>query len=145
MPWNTADKNSSRPTLSIVLVIAFQALLGSLLLVLALRVIRLEYFSDQAFPDPGAAQGLATILLVAILCIVNAIGLFKLRNWSRWLSLLLSSVAVLAGGLGVLFYKRHEGFDFTPQLFELLLIVSVLVSIWWWILFMLRGVREQFH
>ena len=80
MPWNTADKNSSRPTLSIVLVIAFQALLGSLLLVLALRVIRLEYFSDQAFPDPGAAQGLATILLVAILCIVNAIGLFKLRT-----------------------------------------------------------------
>jgi lysylphosphatidylglycerol synthetase-like protein (DUF2156 family) len=145
MWWNTADKSSPRPTLSIVLVIAFQALLGTLLLILALRVIRLEYFSDQAFPDPGAAESIAVILLVAILCIVAAIGLFKLRNWSRWLSLILVSAAVLAGGLGVLFYKRHEGFDFTPQLFALLLIVSVLVSVWWWILFMLRGVRERFR
>lgn len=145
MWWHSSEGRPPRPSFSIVLVVAFQALLGLLILLLVGRGIRVEYFSDQAYPDPGTPQVIVTMSVTAVLWIVSATGLFNLRNWARRLSLILASIALLAGGLGVLFYKRHIGFDFTPQAFDLLLIVSIMVSGWWWTLFTRRKVREQFH
>ncbi len=140
-----ADERRKRPTLSIVLVIAFQAILGVLILLLVVRAMRVEYFSGQAYPDPGVPRLLGSMLALAILWIANAIGLCMLLNWSRWLSLILASAGVLGGSLGVMLYQRQPGFDFTPLLFELLLSVSVVVSVWWWIVFTRKAVRAQFR
>ena len=142
--WWQPDEGPLRPTISIVLVITFQALLGALTLLFAVRGILVEY-SDQAFPEPGTPQIIGIMLAIAALWIVSAIGLFKLRNWSKWLSLALASTAAIVGGLGMLLYKQQSGFDFGPFFFEMLTKVSVLVSAWWWILFTRKGVREQFH
>jgi hypothetical protein len=143
--WWQPDEGPIRPTISIVLVIAFQALLGALILLFAVRGIWTEYLSGKSFPDPGTPQVLGIILAIAGLWIASAIGLFKLRNWSKWLSLILVSTGVLGGGLGMLLYEQQPGFDFTPFFLEMLLKGSVLVSAWWWILFTRKGVREQFH
>ena len=139
MPWYTAGKTSSRPTLSIFLVIAFQAVLGILLSLLAVNEIKTQYFSDQALPRGSASWSPPQF------CSSSRHWPVQASQVVRWLSLILASTAVLAGGLGMLFYKRHVGFDFTPMLFEWLLIVSALVSVWWWVLFMRRRVRERFH
>ena len=142
--WWQPDEGPLRPTISIVLVIAFQALLGALTLLFAVRGILVEY-SDQAFPEPGTPQIIGIMLAIAALWTASAIGLFKLRNWSKWLSLILVSMGVLGGGLGMLLYEQQPGFDFTPFFLEMLLKGSVLVSAWWWIVFTRKGVREQFH
>lgn len=142
--WWQPDEGPIRPTISIVLVIAFQALLGALTLLFAVRGILVEY-SDQAFPEPGTPQIIGIMLAIAALWTASAIGLFKLRNWSKWLSLILVSMGVLGGGLGMLLYEQQPGFDFTPFFLEMLLKGSVLVSAWWWIVFTRKGVREQFH
>src|SRR5215475_12972211 len=104
MWWHSADGNPLRPSLSIVLIIAFHALVAGLALLLLARVASVEYFSDQAFPDADAPQVLSILLTVAVLFIVCAIGLFRLRNWSRHLTLFLSSAGLLIGTLGVLLY-----------------------------------------
>jgi hypothetical protein len=145
MWWQPADEGPDRPTVSIVLVIAFQVLVGVLTLLFAVKETWLQYFSGQAFPDPGTPQSLSIMFAVAVFWIACAIGLFKLRNWSRWLSLALASTAVIVGGLGMLLYKQQVAFDFTPFFFELLLKVSILVSAWWWILLTRKDVREQFQ
>ena len=145
MESRPANSRSPRPTPSILLVFAFQLVIGGVTLLLALRGARIEYFSDQAYPDPGAGKIIATLSLVAAIWIINSFGLLRLRNWSRWLSLLLTSAAALAGLLGVLLYKRQFGIDFEPALFFLLLVLSVPTSIWWWILFTRESVRNQFR
>ena len=144
MWWQPADKEPDRPTVSIVLVIAFQSLVGVLTLLLAAKEAWFEY-SDQAYPDPGTPQSLGIMFAIGALWIACAIGLFNLRNWARWLSLVLASIALIAGGLGMLFYKRQAGFDFGPFFFEMLTKVSAVVSAWWWLLFTRKGVCEQFH
>jgi hypothetical protein len=135
-----------RPSPAIALVIAFQALLAILFLLPAGRGI---WTLNRLPDDPKAATTIEDLLgllfLIAILWIVIAIGMFKLRKWFRWLSLILVSAAVLAGGFGKIFYKRSPGFDFTPALIELSLWISIPLSVWWWIVLNLPGVRRQFH
>ena len=145
MWWMSYDANYERPTLSIGLVIALQALLASTALFYTGMGVWIEFSGDHVLPTPGFYPALAAMIAVTSLLAVSAFGLFKLRNWAIWLSLGLVSVVVLTGALGLLLYKRGPAFDFTPFLFELLLKGSLPVCVWWWILFTRHGVREQFH
>lgn len=140
-------RSSTRPSPAVALIVAFQALLGILILLFVTRGARLEYieYSTEAVHDPGRAVGTVIMLLIGLLWIAISIGMFKLRDWSRWLTLILVSVALLAGSLSMIFYKRQPGFDFTPALIRFSLWLSVPMSTWWWIVLSLPGVREQFH
>ena len=142
---NPESTRRPRPSASIIAVAAFQLLVGILTLILFKRGILLDYFSGQASVPPNDLLLLGELLGTAILEIVTAIGLLRLKNWARLLSLAMAALSLCACVLAVALYKRLPGIDFTPELLKMGLWVVIPVSIWWWILFTRGRVRAQFH
>jgi len=138
-------KTRVRPGASIIAVAAFQIVVGILALIPFERGLRVSYFSDQYSVPASDKVVLAILFATAVFGILTGIGLLKLCNWARWLTLFLATVPVCAAAIGAITYKRQPGFDFiTPLILDALLVVLVPVSIWWWILFTRANVRGQF-
>jgi len=67
-------------------------LLSALLLILALRAMGWVVINGLLEQQtPGLVEGLTSLLVTAIL-ITSAVGLLRLREWARWLTLAVCSV-----------------------------------------------------
>jgi hypothetical protein len=147
-PNRTPDRNSGRPrpTTSIIAVAVFQIVGSVLTLVLFRRGVRIFYFSDQSSVPANALFVLCSLLGTALLEIVTAIGLLRLKNWARQMSLCIATVPLcVVVTIAATLRKPHPPWDFTALLVELALWVLIPVSIWWWIVFTRKRIRAQFH
>jgi hypothetical protein len=93
-----------------------------------------------------------------LLGIVGSIGLLRLREWARRITLLLSTVP-LAGCALLIVLRPFSVFPPDPGrgaifaiggglyflAFELLLVILIPISLWWWILFTRESVRFRFR
>jgi hypothetical protein len=132
--------------MSIIAVAVFQISASVLALVMFKRAVLIFYFSDQSSVAANAPFVLSTLLGTALLEIVTAIGLLRLKNWARQMSLCIATVPLCAFTIAAALHKPHPpSWDFTPLLLELALWVLIPVNIWWWILFTRKSIRAQFH
>jgi len=109
------------------------------------RIVREFYFSDQSSVPANAPFGLCTLLVAALLEIITAIGLLRLKNWARQMSLCIVTVPLCAFAIAATLRKPNPPWDWTALALELALWVLVPVNIWWWILFTRKSIRAQFR
>jgi hypothetical protein len=133
-----------RPTISIIAVAVFQIAAGVLTLVMFKRAVRIFYFSDQSSVPANLPFMLCTLLGTALLEIITAIGLLRLKSWARQVSLCIATVPLCALAIAARLRKPHPPWDFAPPLLELALWVLIPVNIWWWIVFTRKRIRAQF-
>src|ERR1700683_1920306 len=127
-PTRTPDRNSGRPrpTTSIIAVAVFQIVGSVLTLVLFKRGGRIFYFSDQSSVRANALFVLCSLLGTALLEIVTAIALLRLKNWARQRSLRLPPAPLrVALTIPAHLRKPHPPWDFTALLVELALWVLI--------------------
>jgi|SRR5580658_383217 hypothetical protein len=146
-PARTSGLNNARPrpTISIIAVAVFQIAVSVLTLAVFERAARMIYFSDQTSAPANTPFGLCTLLGTALLELITAIGLLRLKNGARQMSLCIVTVPLCVFAIAATLRKPHPPWDFTALLLELALWVLIPVSIWWWILFTRKRIRAQFH
>ena len=120
-------------------------LLGVLLLVLALRALGWMVIGGLlARRVPGLVEGLLTILITAIL-LVSVVGLLRLREWARWLTLIVCSVyfGLMLVNVVVMWPRlRLSRTNLGLGLMNAVEAVIVLASAWWYL--SRRDVRSLF-
>jgi hypothetical protein len=99
-------------------------------------------------------------IIFALFGVVTSIGLLRLREWARNAAIFLSTVPVVSCALLVLLRpkwvfppaKSNEqyailtiGTGFGYDLYVILLVALIPLSIWWLILFTREGIRSQFR
>jgi hypothetical protein len=109
------------------------------------RAVRIFYFSDQSSVPANAPFVRCTLLGSALLEIITAIGLLRLKNWARQMSLCMATIPLGSFAIEATLRKPHPPGDFTALFLELALWVLIPVSMWWWILFTRKRIRAQFH
>jgi|SRR5208282_75568 hypothetical protein len=144
----STDTSTPRPaephlTASIIAVAVFQIVVSVLTWIYfgGVRAELSHYYLHRAKDD----FILDALLGTALLEIIAALGLLFLKNWARRMSLCMATVCFCACAVGKMLYKQQPGFDFMPEILDLLLLILTLVSAWWWILFTRRSVRAQFQ
>ena len=90
--------------------------------------------------------------LFSCVAVVTSIGLLRLREWARRVTLYLATLLVSGCALFLILYHPQDAYgapfavrDITHVLGEVLLVIWIPVSIWWWVLFTRDSVRSQFH
>jgi len=140
------ESSAKVATLAIAAVAVFQFLVAALGVVLFARGVRIEiaeYSAEHALP-PDAWYALGGMLTTVVVCAVSATGLLTRRMWARWLTLILATVPLCAVVLEKAIYKRHSGFDFTPDVLEYAIWTLVPISLWWWLVLTRKRVKAQF-
>jgi hypothetical protein len=91
-------------------------------------------------------------LCLSVIGLFTGIGLLRMRNWARRVTLYMATVPVFACVvfLHVHHPKHVEGAlfavgDFTPAIAWALLVILVPVSIWWWAYLIRNDVRSRFR
>jgi hypothetical protein len=129
---------SSSPAPSIVAVAIFQVSLSVLILALVAVGIWISYRSNQGIPPAETLTLLVTLVGSALLGMVAAIGLLRLKNWARLLSLCLVTAAVCGDATALILHEIGNN-DFTPPeflkslLWGFLLWALIPLAVWWWI------------
>ena len=90
---------------------------------------------------------------LSLLGIVASIGMFRLRQWARRLTLFFSTVPALVCALFLILHHARppaQGAifvigDLSNVFAGCLLAILAPISIWWWILLTRKGVRSQFR
>jgi uncharacterized membrane protein len=146
-PHRTSGLNSGRPrpTISIIAVAVFQIVASVFTLVMFERIVREFYFSDRSSVPANAPFGLGTLLGTALLEIITAIGLLRLKKWARQMSLCIATIPLCAFTIAATLRKPDPPWDWTALVLELALWVLIPVTIWWWIVFTRKRIRAQFH
>jgi uncharacterized membrane protein len=146
-PTPGPNSGRPRPTISIIAVAVFQVVASVLTLVWFERVVREFYFSDRSsFSVPADAPfGLCTMLSAALLEIIAAIGLLRLKNWARQMSLCIATVPLCVFAITAMLRKPNPPWDWTALLLELAFWVLIPVNVWWWIVFTRKRIRAQFR
>jgi hypothetical protein len=124
----------SSPAFSIVAVAGFQIALSNLILA-RLATIVFAYLFDE-IPTDDFLVLLVIMLGSALLGFIMAIGLLRLQNWARLVSLSLVTAALFADATAFKLHKRQFGFgffDFAPLILGFLVWVLIPVAVWWWI------------
>ena len=80
--------------------------------------------------------------LFSLVAAVSSIGLLRLREWARTMTLGLATFPVSACALFLILHHPHA-FEFPIE--KPLLAILAPVSVWWWVLFTRRSVRSQFR
>jgi hypothetical protein len=133
--------------MSIVAVAVFQILVSILLLIPSVRAVFLFYKDSEGYyspPVPSPFEIACFMICLAALLIVTAIGLLRLANWARWITLFFATVPVCVFSVAAKLHQREPGFDFTIPLLFLSLWILIPMSFWWWVLFTRKSVRAQF-
>jgi hypothetical protein len=148
-----------KPSNSIKAVAAVQ-FLGSLaiLLVPVLLLtdeIRLHRWSPRTYqPKPAVFYDLyvALPICLSLFGVATSIGLVRLREWARRVTLYFPAVSLLLCALWlILHHPRPLGDalfvagDFTNAFAAILLVNLAPISLWWWILLTRESVRSQFR
>jgi hypothetical protein len=91
-------------------------------------------------------------LCLSLIGVFTGMGLLRLRNWARRVTLSMATVPVFAC---VAYLKLHHPKplgdamlvvgDFTNGIVAYLLVVLLPVSIWWWVFFMRADLRSRFR
>jgi uncharacterized membrane protein len=131
--------------ISIIAVAVFQIVVSVLTLAMFERGVRIFYFSDQTTVPANEPFVLCTLLGTALLEIITAIGLLRLKNLARQMSLCIATVPLCAFAIAATLRKPNPPWDWTALALELALRALIPVNIWWWILFTRKSIRAQFH
>ena len=90
--------------------------------------------------------------LFSCVAVVTSIGLLRLREWARRVTLYLATLPVSGCALFLILYHPQDAYgapfavrDITHVVGKVLLAIWIPVSIWWWVLFTRDSVRSQFH
>jgi hypothetical protein len=150
-----------RPSGSIIAVAAVQLLgslavlvLSGLFLVDQLQLYRLrQYPRYYLFSQPALFVVLIVVpIFLCLLGTVTSIGLVRLREWARRVTLYFPTVPLLICALWlVLHHPRDVGGallvigDLSNAFAAYLLVILAPISLWWWILFTRKSVRSQFR
>ena len=165
-PQKGATRTTMKPSNSIIAVAAVQFLGGLAELVPPGLYFVASIQSHRLFPTLNRESLAPAVYAVyvgipicfGLLGIVGSIGLLRLREWARRITLLLSIVP-LAGCALLILLRPPSVFPPDPgqgaifaiggglyfRAFELLLVILIPISLWWWILFTRESVRSQFR
>ncbi|MDD4938839.1 MAG: hypothetical protein PHE18_00325 [Candidatus Omnitrophica bacterium] len=85
-------------------------------------------------------------LTIGVTCFILSIGLFKLNNWARMLTIIMASVFIIIYGALLIYtfayYEQHHGFAGIALIFHLPLL---LLSIWSLDCLNNPGIKTLFH
>jgi hypothetical protein len=148
------------PSDSIKAVAAVQ-ILGSLAILLVPGVeltneIRLHRWYPTIYQPQSAVFYVAMIALpicLSLFGIITAIGLLRLREWARRVTLYFPAVPLLVCGLWLMVHDARSPADsallvvgdLSNVIAAGFLVILVPISLWWWILFTRKSVRSQFQ
>jgi hypothetical protein len=148
-----------KPSSSIKAVAAVQFLGSLAILLLPGLLLTDEIHFHRWYPDtyqPKSA-GFYEVYVVLPIClslcgIITSIGLVRLREWARRVTLYFPAVPLLICALWLLLHHpRGVGDallvigDLSNVFAAILLVIMVPISLWWWILFTRKSVRSQFR
>lgn len=141
------------------------ALLGSLLTLLfalfgllGLSAIQQSQAPPEMTPEQfryAGFVGVGFIALVGVWGLATSIGLFRYRNWARISTLIWSALAVVFGGLALLFVSAFK-FPVAPDIPEgteaavrivvaIFYLIPVALGIWWLVLFTRKPIVALFQ
>lgn len=155
----SATRTTMKPSKSIKAVAAVQ-FLGSLAILLIPGVLltgefRLHHwYPDTYQPKPAIFYELyvALPICLSLFGVITSIGLRRLQEWARRVTLYFPAVPLLICVLWlILHHPRPLGDallvvgDFTSAFAAILLANLIPISLWWWILFTHESVRSQFR
>lgn len=141
------------------------ALLGSLLTLLFTLLAAIGMSTMQTLPqDPSlspadarraAFVGLTFIAMIGLWGLASSIGLFRYRNWARVSTLIWSALAVVFGGLALLFVSAFripvapdipEGTEAAVRIIvAIFYLIPVALGIWWLVLFTRKPIVALFQ
>jgi hypothetical protein len=146
-----------------VLISGILAILGSAFAILVsaftLAALYLIPLRPTAPVTPSYVRSIASVSMliflgIAVFGIFTGIGLIRLRNWARISILIFSGLTVFFGGTALLvllaipFPINPSGPSVDPGAVKAVVLlvygIPVLISIWWLVLFNLKGTKAQF-
>ena len=146
-----------------VLISGILAILGSAISILGIAFSLMAlYFVPLPATAPMMPAYVKSIALVSMLIflglavfgIFTGIGLIRLKNWARISILVFSGIAAFFGGtalaflLAMSFPTNPTGPPVDPGVLKAIVVlvdgIPVLISIWWLVLFNLKGTKAQF-
>lgn len=149
-----------RPTLSIAAVAMVQ-FWGGLLLMALCGIAWLEELQLPKISEPEALLLVYTVPgFFGLLGIASSIGLMRLKEWARQLTLVLSTIPVVGCALmlvvrpAAVFPRpqadEHEalltvGSGIVIEVYLCVLVMLILISAWWLVLFNRPAIKEQFQ
>lgn len=146
----------------VVLIAAIQFVVSTLIWVLPGLILIDDALLRYRYPHSLTVASLRTHeyyewvvgppLCLSVIGVLTGIGLLRLRNWARRVTLCMATVPAFAC---VAYLKLHHPKsvgdalfvvgDFTNGLAGCLLTILLPVSIWWWVFFMRADVRSRFR
>jgi hypothetical protein len=82
--------------------------------------------------------------LFSLVAAASSIGLLRLREWARTMTLCLVTLSVFSCVLELILNHKTGEIEIIP-IDKILLAILAPVSIWWWALFTRPSVRSQFR
>jgi hypothetical protein len=82
--------------------------------------------------------------LFSLVAAASSIGLWRLREWARAMTLCLVTLSVSSCVLDLILNRRTGEIEIIPVT-KILLVILAPVSIWWWALLTRPSVRSQFR
>jgi hypothetical protein len=148
-----------KPSNSIKAVAAVQFLGSLAILLLPGLALTSEIRLHRWYPDtyqPKSADFydvfVALPIFLSLFGIITSIGLVRLREWARRVTLYFPALPLLICALWlILHHPRALGDallvigDLSNAFAAILLVVLAPISLWWWILFRRKSVRSQFR
>jgi hypothetical protein len=90
--------------------------------------------------------------LFSLMAVVTSIGLLRLREWARRVTLYIATFPAFGCALFLILHHPHESYgtpfavrDVSRAVGKVLLAILIPISIWWWVLFTRNPVRSQFR
>jgi hypothetical protein len=146
-----------------VLISGILAILGSALAILGIAFTLVALYLIPLPPTapvaPSYVKSIATIsmlifLAIAVSGIFTGVGIIRLKNWARISILVFSAISAFFGGIALAFLlavplpTNPSGPPLDPAALKAIVLlvygIPVLISIWWLVLFNLKGTRAQF-
>lgn len=78
-------------------------------------VVLLFYFSDRSSVPSNVPFALGTLLGTALLEIITAICLLRLKNWASQMSLRIATISLCAFATAATLREPHPSWDFTSH------------------------------
>ena len=142
------------PPSSIIAVAAVQ-FLGSLpfLYLCGIPLWGAVWVTHEIANSPILIVVLGLPFLFSLMAVVTSIGLLRLREWARRMTLYLATLPVFGCALFLILYHPPQDVygapfavrDISHLVGKVLLAILIPVSIWWWVLFTRNKVRSQFR
>lgn len=154
MPNTSTEENAQPSPSGQIIAVAVVQFLGSLpfLYVCGISLWGAVWVTHEAARSGFLVFVLGTPICFAVLAIIAAIGLLRLREWARKLTLFLSTAAAFGCAVFIVLHhpKRTYGTPFavgdpSTTVASVMLLILIPVGIWWWVLLTRAHVRVEFH